>query len=359
MKLYTYIRYGDLTMQINDIHGTILDEIGKIPGMKSYAGDSILVCCPFHADNSPSCGIYTSVGMDIPLGAYHCFGCGAKGRWNSLAQRAGLIEIPDWQISDAGDNSSSGLAALYHKLENRTVTHPSIKSLMKSLKRNSYMSWPDDVGWRGYPGSLVASAEGQLCIHPNTGESLCFFPCAVGSKYIGGVAAYMQKQAGGTSYVNTSGTWSKEKGLFPLKLVRSWIRKKGFRYVVLVEGPRDALALLSYGIPALAVLGSEQFGDSKRQIIEMLDLDCVFTMVDNDKGGDLLRKNIKESFKSSGIQVMHFKLPKDRDAKGRLIKLDPDNAPKKFIREAKGYLRGRYGKGCFIPSNRLGWSRVK
>lgn len=345
-------------MQINDIHGTVLDEIGKLPGMKKYTGDSILVCCPFHNDNSPSCGIYTSVGMDIPLGSFHCFGCGTKGRWNYLAQRAGLVEIPDWQIADAGENSSSGLAALYHKIGNKTVSYPSVKSLMKSLKRNSYLQWPDDIAWRGYPGKLIADAEGQLCNIPQSGESLCFFPCTLGSKYIGGVAAYMQKQATGTSYVNTSGSWSKDKGLFPLKLVRKWIRKRGFKYVVLVEGPRDALALLSYGIPALAVLGSEQFGESKCRIIEMLDLDCVFTMVDNDKGGDLLRANIKAAFANSGLAVRHFKLPKDRDDNGKLIKLDPDSAPKKFIREAKGFLRDRYGKGCFIPSNRLGWTKV-
>lgn len=339
-----------------DVHQTIMEEIGKLPGDKKYNGDTVMVCCPFHADNSPSCGIYTSVGMEIPLGFFHCFGCGEKGQWNKLAEHSGLIGIKEWKLKDAGENSLSALVKTYDRISQRVGTYASIPLLMKALGRNSYMEWPEDVEWRGYPGKLVGAAGGLLNAQ-RQGTNVCFFPCKHGSKYIGGVAAYLSKQMNGTSYVNSQGDWAKEKGLFPIELTRKMIKKYDIRYLVLVEGPRDALALLSYGIPALAVLGAEQFGITKVRSIEMMGVSTVYTMTDNDGGGKLLRDKIELAFKASGVKTKHFKLPREYDAKGDLIKLDPDNCPIEIIREAKLLLKERHGKNCLIPAKLLGWNR--
>ncbi|AQT28699.1 putative DNA primase [Erwinia phage vB_EamM_Yoloswag] len=339
-----------------DVHQTIIEEIGKLPGDKKYNGDTVMVCCPFHHDKTPSCGIYTSVGMEIPLGFYHCFGCGVRGNWNQLAEHAGLAVIKGWKLKDAGTNSLSALRQTYEKIGNRVGTYASVALLMKALGRSSYMQWPEDVEWRGYPGRLVQDAGGLLNAQ-RTGSNVCFFPCKHGSKYIGGVAAYLSKQMNGSSYINSQGDWAKDKGLFPIELTRKMIRKYKLRYVVLVEGPRDALALLSYGIPALAVLGAEQFGSTKVRSIEMLDIGTVYTMTDNDGGGKLLRGKIDEAFRASGLKSKHFKLPREKDDKGKLIKLDPDNCPIEIIREVKSVLRDKYGKGCLIPAKRLGWNR--
>ena len=342
----------------DDVHQVIMDEIAKIPGDRKFAGDTVMVCCPFHSDKSPSCGIYTSVGMEIPLGFFHCFGCGAKGGWNDLAKQCGLQEIKGWALKDAGSNSLSALLKTYEKLGSKIGTYASVASLMKALGRNSYMEWPLDVEWRTYPGSLVRAAGGLLNAQ-RTGSNVCFFPCKHGTKYIGGVAAYLRKQMNGTSYVNSQGDWAKEKGLFPLQLVKDCIKGYGLRYVVLVEGPRDALALLSQGIPAIAVLGAEQFGVTKRRTIEMLGISVVYTMTDNDGGGKLLRDKIKHEFESSGspVPVRHFKLPRDKDKEGNVIKMDPDNAPKEIIREVRLTLKDKHGKKALIPAKKLGWSR--
>lgn len=339
-----------------DVHQIILEEIGKIPGDKKYNGDTVMVCCPFHSDNTPSCGIYTSVGMEIPLGFYHCFGCGAKGNWNQLAEHSGLQVIKGWKLKDASENSLSALVKTYDRISQRVGTYSSVRLLMKALGRSSYMEWPEDVEWRGYPGALVRDAGGLLNAQ-RTGSNVCFFPCKHGSKYIGGVAAYLRKQMNGTSYVNSNGDWAKDKGLLPIELTRKKIKKHGLRYIVLVEGPRDALALLSYGIPSVAVLGAEQFGGIKVRSIEMLGVDLVYTMTDNDSGGKLLRDKIEAAFKKSGLKVKHFKLPRDKDKTGKLIKLDPDNCPKEIIKEVKGIIKSKFGSKCFIPAKRLGWSR--
>lgn len=342
-----------------DVHQIILDEIGKLPGDKKYNGDTVMVCCPFHSDKTPSCGIYTSVGMEIPLGFFHCFGCGEKGGWNKLAAHAKLQEIKGWALKDANTNSLSALFKTYEQISTKIGTYPSVGLLMKALGRNSYMEWPVDVEWRGYPGALVQAAGGLLNAQ-RQGTNVCFFPCKHGSKYIGGIAAYLRKQMNGTSYVNSNGDWAKEKGLFPLPLVKECLKKYKLRYIVLVEGPRDALALLSYGIPALAVLGAEQFGETKRRTLEMLGISVVYTMTDNDGGGKLLRNKIKAEFeKNSPVPVKHFKLPREYDEDGKLIKLDPDNAPMNLIKEVRMALKDIHGKKCIMPAKTLGWSRPK
>ncbi|QYW03530.1 hypothetical protein pEaSNUABM34_00228 [Erwinia phage pEa_SNUABM_34] len=340
-----------------DVHQIILDEIGKIPGDKKYNGDTIMVCCPFHSDKTPSCGIYTSVGMEIPLGFFHCFGCGEKGGWNKLAQHAKLQEIKGWAIKDAGTNSLSALLRTYEQIGQKIGTYPSVGLLMKALGRNSYLDWPLDEEWRGYPGALVRAAGGLLNAQ-RTGTSICFFPCKHGTKYIGGIAAYLRKQMNGTSYVNSQGDWAKDKGLFPLQLAKECLKKYKLKYIVIVEGPRDALALLSYGIPAIAVLGAEQFGETKRRTIEMLGISVVYTMTDNDAAGKMLRNKIKAEFdRNSPLQVKHFKLPREFDEDGKLIKLDPDNASMQIIKEVKELLREIHGKNCFVPAKELGWAR--
>lgn len=340
-----------------DVHKIILEEIGKLPGNKKYNGDSIQVCCPFHSDKTPSCGIYTAVGMTIPLGSFHCFGCGEKGHWNKLAAHAKLQEIKGWALKDAGTNSLSALLKTYEQIGSKIGTYPSVGLLMKALGRKSYMEWPLDVEWRGYPGTLVRAAGGLLNAQ-HTGTNVCFFPCKHGTKYIGGIAAYLRKQMNGTSYVNSQGDWAKDKGLFPLTLVKECLKKYGLRYVVMVEGPRDALALLSYGIPALAVLGAEQFGETKRRTVEMLGISVVYTMTDNDAAGKMLRNKIKAEFdKNSPVPVKHFKLPREFDEEGKLIKLDPDNAPREIIKEVIYLLRDKHGKKAIMPAKELGWNR--
>lgn len=341
-----------------DVHEIILEEINKLPGNKKFAGESIMVCCPHpdHDDGSPSCGIYTSVGMAIPIGTWHCLGCGRKGGWNELARFANLREIKEWRMKDASGNSLSALRQTYDKIDNKIGSYPSISLLMKALHRNSYMEWPEDVEWRSYSGKLVRAAGGLLNAQ-RTGTNICFFPCKSGSKYIGGIAAYLQKQMTGTSYVNSQGDWAKTKGLFPLQLTKDLLRKYKLNYLFLVEGPRDALALLSYGIPALAVLGAEQFGIEKRRIVEMCNVNTVYTMTDNDGGGKLARERMTEAFHDSMVKIKHVKLPREKDAKGKLIKLDPDNAPYYLIKEVRSRLKEQHGKKCFFPAKRLGWAR--
>ena len=71
-------------------------------------------------------------------------------------------------------------------------------------------------------------------------------------------------------------------------------------------------------------------------LVESLDVQ-VYVITDNDSGGDKLWQNLKDKLKRSNPK--RLRLPKDKDKKGNLIKMDPFNAPKYVLENIKDYLR--------------------
>jgi DNA primase len=136
------------------------------------------------------------------------------------------------------------------------------------------------------------------------------------------------------------GPWIKEKGLFPYDYIKPKARKCG--YIVLVEGPRDALRLITDGIPALSVFGVQNFGVKKANFVSALGDVAVYIMSDNDAAGDVLFQKAKQSFKEIGIKVNRIKLPRKRDRSGNIIKMDPCSAPDTLIRNLKSLLREKH-----------------
>ncbi len=323
-----------------NVQQIVLDEIAKLPGQKKSLGDSIQVCCPFHSDNSPSCGIYVAMGMEIPFGYFNCLGCDEKGLWNKLAREAGLEEIKQWQ---AIESDGSNLKNRFRKSDMLLVddNYETKKSLIKSLGRVSMYPWGKKNDWRGVPGQLVHDCEGMF--HVGLDDQInCFFPVAIGKKYKGGMKAYLEKEDGRSSYINTQGSWVQSYGLFPYNFVRDKIKKYKLDYLILTEGPRDPLRLIIEGLPSMAILGGKNFNDTKLNLILSLGIKTLYVMSDNDKGGKVMRKRVKEFCKGM-IDVKMLRLPEEKDKKGKLIKMDPENAPKEIIRELRRVLKERHG----------------
>lgn len=318
---------------MSDARQTIFEELtsGKIPGGKKLAGDAYMICCPFHADNSPSCGVNLSVGTEIPLGYFHCFGCGEKGGWNKLAKRLDLTQIKGWELSFEGN----GIAK--HSRKQKNLSYESHKQeLKRSINTNESIEWPVYMSWRGYSGKLLRRLGGVFYNDPMTDEIMLFFPVYVNTKYKGGVRAYMEKQMNGLSYLTTKGEWVKDCGLLGYEYVKKIVRKKGYTSIVAVEGPRDMLRLVGNKIPALAILGTENF--TRKKLIRILaissHLKVLYVMPDNDAAGTKMYKRIKEAAKGL-IKVKRLKLPREKDMEGNLIKMDPDDAPLGVIKAVK------------------------
>jgi 5S rRNA maturation endonuclease (ribonuclease M5) len=341
-------------MEIHDIHKLVLDEIYKMDGEKKMGADYIMVCCPFHGDTAPSLGIYTALGMEIPLGSFHCFGCNKKGGWNILARHAKLQEIEEWKIRDAGELSVGNLT---QRFEQQKV-YSSVSKLMKDLDRMAYIPWPTSEPWRGYDGKLIQDFGGLLLMNNfSAAYPVCFFPVMLSKdRIVGGVAAYLRKQMNGLSYINTRGEWTLESGLFQLNVARRLVFDHDLDYMCIVEGPRDVLATTCEGMPTVGALGANNFNSKKMEKIKNLGINTVYSIADNDGGGDKLRSNIKRACVDVGIRHVPIRLPKEYDDKGKLIKLDPDSLDAELWSDIKGFIKKNHD--LVKVKKEYGWKRA-
>jgi len=117
------------------------------------------------------------------------------------------------------------------------------------------------------------------------------------------------------------------------------VQKFNYNFVVLVEGPRDALRLLMQGIPAVAVLGAKNFSDKKLFILMAMGISNVYTLGDNDEGGETMRGFIDESCDNLSVKCNHLRLPEEHRKDDSLIKLDPDDCGIEIITEVRKYLK--------------------
>lgn len=295
-------------MKNDSAYDIIMQGIRNIEGKQKYAGDHVMVCCPFHSESNPSCGIYLGKGMSLPFGAWHCFGCNEKGLWNKLAEKLKLPKIKEWSTYE------TGVSAV--EIEDEHIT----LSKMLTNMRVDHSVWPTDMEWRGFDGQLVRDV-GGLIVNDRVLNSLgVFFPVYIGRELKGGVKAAYKKQDKMLSYVTTKGSWVGKYGLFGYNLVKKMKRD----YVVLVEGPRDALRLLQNDIPALAILGANNFNSQKALMVSSLYPEVVYCLPDNDDAGKKMKKVVKAEM-SKLCTTESIRLPEDvkdpEELKKRDIKL--------------------------------------
>ena len=256
----------------------IKESLDNYPGQQKMTAEHRMICCPYHDDSSPSLGIYVADGTNVPLGSFNCFGCEASGSWNKLAEKLGFPTFKDWNTS-----FKENTTLVEVEVEDQTIA-----SIMTSL-RSGYTEWPSNRKWRGFNGDVIREVGGLLIDDSYTKGIGVFFPVYIGRILRGGVKAAMKKIKGRLSYVTTKGTWIKKYGLFlfePVKALK-------LNYVVVVEGPRDALRLYIEGIPAIAILGSQNFGAAKALMLSALFPDFVICLPDNDEAGKKMKKLVK------------------------------------------------------------------
>lgn len=118
------------------------------------------------------------------------------------------------------------------------------------------------------------------------------------------------------------------------------MRKKklyGCKAIVLTEGPRDWLRMVKNKIPCCSILGSAMFSKKKLMLLMGMGIEKIYVFPDNDKAGYAMAELVEET--CEGLIPFEFlRLPRKKDENGKIIELDPDNAPQKFIDKVKGIL---------------------
>lgn len=311
----------------------ILDQLNTLRGWKKQASNGwYMVCCPFHDDKSPSCGIRVA---EPHLGVFNCLGCGEKGGWNKFAEKTGLEKIKEWNTAEDVDAES----VIGRDLDDRLLgaQGSTFKHIIKMFNVPEATLWPERIDWRGFPGSFMRKL-GAHIVNDHRADSIgALFPVKVSGRVRGGVKAAFIKDVNNKralSYITSPGEWVQHYGLFPYVYAKSLIRKNKLDFVVLVEGPRDAMRLCLNGIPAVAVLGANNITSRKILFARALGADTIYAIPDPDQAGKKMWALVKRLCLDAGVPAKRIKLPPKR-ADGS--KIDPGNAPKKVIRQIMDY----------------------
>ncbi len=313
-------------------------ELRSYHGEKRESGEYTFVLCPYHSEKTPSGQIFHGPQTRLP-GYFLCRGCGEKGSWNKIAPVLGLKPFTKQKPEDA---YSVPLA--------KVVTEESKEKL-------KYRDLPRKKVWREIKTNfLIDKIKARYVYKWNEdyqrwGQKHIWLPVHVGGDLKGYIRARLKKDPEGKwpSYYNKKGGWSKRTGLFPFDPAIRLMKKLRSTTMVLVEGPRDALRLLSYGIPCMAILGTTSWTMFKPELLELHGVERVIVMMDGDDAGiaasELVMPDLKKLLQVKRVRLWALKgspyrkyarLETDEEKKAYKHKLwDPGNCPEWILEKIK------------------------
>lgn len=195
---------------------------------------------------------------------------------------------------------------------------------------SSAIKWNEFEDWRGIKGKILKFIDAKLIFEEEYQNLMIYLPCVVNKQFVGGIKGNLIKK-GKRNYYNQSGVWTKEVGLFPYDSALKIMKRVQASTLVLVEGPRDALRCLQFGIPAVAILGTSNYSEFKEELIVSSGAKRVITAFDGDAAGKKVTKEVYQSLRNE-IDVFNFDFSKYGED------VDPGNAPMKVIRKLKRHI---------------------
>lgn len=325
----------------------VRNQVQRIGGRKAVSRLYTMICCPFHADGTPS-GRITHDETKRGVGFFRCYACGHTAKWNELAEKLGLDPFPNTQTGKVPHfNAEVYDAALLgtgdaDKTE-QIETFPLGPKAMRRLRL-------DEPEWRGFSFDFLKSVGAELCCVTKEDFSeryYLYLPVNVKGKRRGYIKALPHKVDGLPGYFNAPGAWSRKYGLFLYDESVALMRKKKLRTLVLAEGPRDGLRLYRAGIPAISILGTQSWSKRKIELLEETDAEKIILCMDGDKAGRQATRLLysgMQKFDNSDREPQRIAPPlhetfrvedfnlKDYLAKGQ-DKIDPYEAPERAIED--------------------------
>lgn len=225
------------------------------------SGDEFTVRCIFHEDNSPS------MQFNIRSGLFICWSCGARGSMKKLQKQLGISGNVD---------TTPDLEELRHKIGMLSSDNDERPGILpeKTLKRYTFPTdyWTEN---RGFTDEAIRTF--QLGYDPM--ENHAIIPVRdINDKLI----SLIRRDLDPDAFIRY-----KNAKRFPRKhtLFGAWlVAKYQTNYVVVTEGPLDAVSVWSAGIPAVAQFGSS-LSEEQVQLLRQLGLDKIVLFYDNDKSG--------------------------------------------------------------------------
>jgi len=260
---------------------------------------------PQHNDSTPSFSINRYTGY------FQCFGCGISGKqWNDLSQWIPVKEISE----DDDDLQIDPFRVLRRKREEKKRRESVIFTI----------PWDADP-WKG-PWQLPNT---DFKISQQTLQALdarryyddrdnCYrilFPCWQQEELYGWTARRLDDAEFKKKDQKPPRRWRNCDNfraidvLFPLDIVM----RMHSRYVVLVEGPGDAIRLVNYDIPALAILGTKNWNPRLGLVLlHYIGAEVVILALDSDDAGRMARARIELDLQDH-FAVKNFRPPEGHD----------------------------------------------
>lgn len=276
-----------------NLRALIESEILKCPDRTpDFRNDGIWIRCPYHGggqERTPSMRIRVDSGHRV--GSHKCFGCKKwSSNWNDLAK---TLKLKQTKLSD--QTYVAGEFSFDSEYEEQL---PVLSEMQ---------DWPATQGWRNISGETLSRMKAKMEFR--MGRVMLYLPVHVHKKYVGGVHCELvvtdeMKDRGQLSYVNVSGTWSKQN-VFGYDLAR---KRNGPLWVV--EGPRDTANVVQCGGRVVGLLGS-YVGPDKVALIESLDPPMVIIATDPDDAGDSAAEDLENRLKY--IPTIRVNFPHSKD----------------------------------------------
>ena len=307
-------------MKISSVKEFVLNQLRKIPierGLTEKGGDYWLRC-PFHSsgrENTPSLKINYS-DDNRPIGSYYCFGCGVHSDFNTLADKLKLKKLKtnnlykDYITADITDEDKDGFFGVQKKEHKDAVI----------------VDWDKNKDWREINGNLLHELGAKLVYEKIIQDLQLYMPVKMFGEEIGHINCLLQRKSKKIrGYFNSPGKWVKS-ALFPYDYVKTMPQTKNVLF--LVEGPRDALSLIQNGIPALAILGTQNWDKECANFVYDLDSNLIVLAFDPDEAGEKATNKIYWYFKNK-TPIKILKLPDNKD-------------PAKLNKKEYNFLRQKY-----------------
>lgn len=240
------------------------------------------ICCPFHAEKTPS------FHVNVETGRWHCFGaCDRGGGAAEIEAKLGISQETVKPGPKTPANRPSIPETEVDKLHRALVDNPSRLALLESTCGITLATVQKfKLGWSGSRYAWpVYDSEGLV-----RNIRLYEYGCADSQKVI--------------SY-----TWrdykygEKNIRLFPLQVLA-----EDQPYVLLCEGEKDALNALQAGVPAVTATGGAGKWQSEYCTQPLLGKHVVI-VYDIDEAGRQGARKIRQTLRKAGIQVSVLALP--------------------------------------------------
>lgn len=303
-------------------------QINRIPGAKNITSTRAYVLCPFHKERTPSGVITIDPSKRRWWGSFKCYGCNKTAEWNEVAEKYNLLTL-------AGGRANIKDVPAIDTQQIRASLMPETEKEERRLKMDFF---PLQDDWRGFKKAFLEEVGAKLVYHDLSGKFYVWFPVVVKGKEVGFFRAQMEKPTSKKvpSYLNKPGPWTKTRGLFPFDYALEVMKAGKWKTLVLVEGPRDALRLLARGIPAVAIMGTQNWSTRKLMLLLNTNIKQVIFLFDGDKAGRQATLDIWPQVKKH-LQCKVVQLWKVAEKLG-LEKVDPCDMPNKYVRLVRKHL---------------------